>query len=61
MATYYEFEINNGQALLNAGPGSVVPLPNGTTKQPADVQIGDVVAHFVGERGTVTDITTQEV
>jgi hypothetical protein len=60
VATYYEFEINNGQALMNAGPGSTVPLPNGSTKSPSAVQIGDVVAHFVGEQGTVTDITTQE-
>lgn len=61
MATHYEFEINNGQALVNAGPGSVVPLPSGSTKQPSNVQVGDVIAHFVGESGTVTKVTTTEV
>lgn len=59
MATFYVFDLDVG-AQMHANEASTIECPDGT-KTPAQVQVGDRVAHVAGAWATVTNITTQEV
>jgi hypothetical protein len=58
--THYTFTLDNG-LVTNAGETSVIYLPDGTTKAPADVVVGDRIAPIHGVSAVVTNIATQEV